>query len=80
MTTWLKCEHCKEMFEISNEIADAMTRWRNASGEPFTCRECAGVDEIYENDPVGASCARDAILTSKKGNHGILRKLGQKRL
>jgi len=48
------------MFEVSNEIADAMRRWRDESGEPFTCGDCAGVDEIYEQEkridprPVGA--------------------------
>ena len=46
MTTWLKCAECTEMFEVSNEIADAMHRWRDESGEPFTCGDCAGVDEI----------------------------------
>ncbi|MYA70507.1 hypothetical protein F4009_13965 [Candidatus Poribacteria bacterium] len=45
MTTWLKCAECNEMFEVSNEIADAMRRWRDESGEPFTCGDCAGVDE-----------------------------------
>ena len=46
MTTQLKCAECSEMFEVSNETAEAMHRWRAASGEPFTCSECAGVDEI----------------------------------
>ncbi|MDE0013905.1 MAG: hypothetical protein OXU36_22380 [Candidatus Poribacteria bacterium] len=50
MTTWLKCAECNEMFEVSNEIADAMRRWRDESGEPFTCGDCAGVDEIYEQE------------------------------
>lgn len=51
MTQWLKCAECNEMFEVSNEIADAMTRWRDASGEPITCGECAGnLDEIYEQE------------------------------
>ena len=54
MTTQLKCEHCNEIFEISNEIADAMTRWRNTSGEPITCEECAGVDEIDTNTTTAA--------------------------
>lgn len=45
MTKQLKCEHCNEVFEISNAIADAMTRWRNTSGEPITCEECAGTLE-----------------------------------
>lgn len=49
--TCLKCEHCNEIFEVSNEIADAMTRWRDASGEPFTCGECAGtLEEIHETE------------------------------
>ncbi|MCG8623193.1 MAG: hypothetical protein MJE68_14505 [Proteobacteria bacterium] len=52
------------MFEVSNEIADAMHRWREQSGEPFICSECAGVAGIYENGLVGASCARDALLTA----------------
>ena len=51
MTTQLKCEHCNEMFEISNEIADAMTRWHDASGEPITCEKCAGtLEEITETE------------------------------
>lgn len=49
MTKWLKCAECTEMFEVSNEIADAMHRWRDESGEPFTCGDCAGVAEIHEN-------------------------------
>lgn len=51
MTTQLKCEHCNEMFEISNATADAMTRWRDTSGEPITCEECAGtLEEITETE------------------------------
>lgn len=46
MTTQLHCAECTKMFEVSTEIADAMHRWRAESGEPFTCGECAGVDEI----------------------------------
>lgn len=49
MTTQLKCEHCNKIFEISNAIANAMTRWRDASGEPITCGECAG-DPLEEID------------------------------
>ena len=62
MTTWLKCATCNEMFEISNEIAHAMVRWRDESGEPFACGECAGVDEVICIEP-------DAELTTqnKKG-------------
>ena len=52
MPTELKCATCNEMFEVSTEIADAMHRWRAQSGEPFTCGECAGVDEIYIPDQV----------------------------
>ena len=49
MTTQLKCAECNEMFEISNEIADAMTRWRDASGEPIICGECAcTIEEIHD--------------------------------
>ena len=65
MPTALKCAECNEMFEVSNETAEAMRRWRERSGEPFTCGECAGVDEIvsaetdtepitYLPKPVGA--------------------------
>ena len=66
MPTQLKCATCNEMFEISTEIADAMHRWRAQSGEPFTCGECAGVDEIYtpDNDPVGASFVRNPVGAS----------------
>ena len=62
MITLLKCEHCNKTFEVSKAIADAMTRWREQSGEPITCEACAStLDEIYEtdNDPVGASFTRD---------------------
>ena len=64
MTTHLKCEHCNEMFEISNEIADAMTRWRNTSGEPITCGECAGtLEEIDtpDNDRLGAVLRKPSL-------------------
>ena len=51
MTTQLKCEHCNEMFEVSNATAEAMHRWRNESGEPFVCEECAGtLEEIHEKE------------------------------
>lgn len=49
MTTQLKCAECNKMFEVSTKIADAMHRWRAESGEPFTCGDCAGVAEIYED-------------------------------
>lgn len=61
MTTWLKCAECTEMFEVSNEIADAMHRWRDESGEPFTCGDCAGVAEIHEQESEEEiRCRRDA--------------------
>ena len=50
MTTQLKCAECNEMFEVSTEIAEAMHRWREQSGEPVICGECAGVDDIYEGE------------------------------
>ena len=53
MTTSLKCEHCNKIFAISNAISDAMTRWRDASGEPITCEECAGtLEEIHETETI----------------------------
>jgi len=57
------------MFEISNEIADAMRRWRDESGEPFTCGDCAGVADIHEQEkridprPVGAVSNRTGTET-----------------
>lgn len=64
----LKCEHCNKIFEISTATAEAMHRWRDASGEPFTCEACAGtLEEIHEakNDPVGASFTRDLTEGSR---------------
>ena len=29
------------MFEVSNAVADAMHRWREESGKPFLCVDCA---------------------------------------
>lgn len=46
MPTQLKCAECNKMFEVSDKTANAMHRWREASGEPFLCGKCAGVDEI----------------------------------
>lgn len=40
-TTHLHCSECNEMFEVSNTIARAMHRWREESGDPFLCVECA---------------------------------------
>ena len=66
MTTQLQCAECNKMFEVSTEIAKAMHQWREQSGEPFICRECAGVPEIYtsNNNPVGASFTRDSVGAS----------------
>ncbi|RKU10852.1 hypothetical protein C6503_19400 [Candidatus Poribacteria bacterium] len=41
MTTWLECSECNERFEVSNAIAEAMHRWREESGDPFLCVDCA---------------------------------------
>ena len=41
MTTWLECSECNEMFEVSNAVADAMHHWRDESGDPFLCVDCA---------------------------------------
>ena len=41
MTTWLQCAECNEMFEVSNAIAEAMHHWREESGDPFLCVDCA---------------------------------------
>lgn len=67
MTTCLKCEHCNEMFEVSTEIAEAMHRWREASGEPFICGACAGVEEIHETETisVGASVFAGGFLVAR---------------
>ena len=47
MKTQLKCAECTKTFEVSNEIAEAMHRWRAHSGEAFLCEKCAGnLDEI----------------------------------
>ena len=59
MTTQLKCEHCNKIFEISNAIADAMTRWRDASGEPITCEACAGT--LEEIDTQTTTVARNVV-------------------
>ena len=40
-TIWLKCHKCNETFEVSNSVADAMHRWREESGKPFLCVDCA---------------------------------------
>lgn len=50
MPTQLKCAECNKMFEVSDKTAEAMHRWREASGEPFLCGKCAGVDEIISTE------------------------------
>ena len=40
-TTWLECSECNEMFEVSDTIAEAMHHWREESGDPFLCVDCA---------------------------------------
>ena len=37
----IECHECNEMFEVSNEIAEAMHHWREESGDPFLCVDCA---------------------------------------
>lgn len=49
MEKQLKCAECTKMFEVSDKTAEAMHRWREQSGEPFTCGECAGVDDIVQD-------------------------------
>lgn len=63
MTTPLKCAECNEMFEVSNETAEAMHRWREVSGEPFLCGACAGVDEIDTNT---TTVARNVVVLTAK--------------
>ena len=46
MPTQLQCAECNKMFEVSDKTAEAMHRWREASGEPIICGECAGVDAV----------------------------------
>ena len=58
MTTLLKCAECNDMFEVSDQIAEAMRRWRDQSGEPFTCSECAGVDEIISIETANSRLIR----------------------
>ena len=38
---WLECSECNEMFEVSNATAEAMHLWREESGDPFLCVDCA---------------------------------------
>ena len=75
-TIWIKCHECNETFEVSNSVADAMHHWREESGDPFLCVDCATqiawgdaisamdgerTSTLKENPLlVGASCARDS--------------------
>lgn len=52
MTTWLQCSACNEPFEVSNAVAEAMHKWREDSGDPFLCVECA--TEIEWGDAIAA--------------------------
>ena len=40
-TTYLECTECDERFEVSNATAEAMHQWREESGDPFLCVDCA---------------------------------------
>ena len=37
----LECSKCNETFEVSNSTAEAMHHWREESGDPFLCVDCA---------------------------------------
>ncbi len=56
--TRLECDECGEIFEVSNEIADAMRRWREASGDPYICEACAGVAEVISSSATEKGDAR----------------------
>ena len=65
-TTHLECSECNKKFEVSTITAASMHQWREASGEPFLCVDCATqiswgeAISAKENRPsVGANCARD---------------------
>ena len=58
MATQLKCDECSEIFEVSNEIADATYRWRGVSGDPYICETCAGVAEIISSPAMEKDDAR----------------------
>lgn len=40
-TTYLECSECNKKFEVSTITAASMHQWREASGEPFLCVDCA---------------------------------------
>ena len=79
MTTWLECAECNEMFEVSNAVADAMHHWREESGDPFLCVDCAThiawgdaisamggeCTDTLDEIPVGGNS--DSRLSSDKG-------------
>ena len=51
-TTYLECAECNERFEVSNATAEAMHHWREASGDPFLCVDCA--TQIAWGDAISA--------------------------
>ena len=40
-TTHLHCSECNDTFEVSTAVADAMHTWRERTGDPFLCVDCA---------------------------------------
>ena len=65
-TTWLECSECAEAFEVSGEIAGAMHAWRDQSGEPFLCMECA-VSIAWGEAILANELEIERIRTDKKG-------------
>ena len=51
-TTHLHCSECNETFAVSNAVAEAMHQWREASGDPFLCVDCA--TDIAWGDAIAA--------------------------
>ena len=47
-------------FEVSDAIANAMHRWRKASGDPFVCRECASeIENFTDREPSARELRKD---------------------
>ena len=72
-TTWLECSACNEMFEVSNAVADAMHQWREESGDPYLCVDCATEiawgDAIIVLDTVGGNS--DSRYLKKMDRRGV---------
>ena len=51
-TTYFECAECNERFKVSNTIAQAMRQWREESGDPFLCVDCA--TQIAWGDAISA--------------------------